>query len=125
MKAILLEGSWVGLAKQSLLVGFIVSEQPGTSLVTVHGVAAQPRNCSSDQPITLEPHGLAHLVGIAPRPGVTHPKGGKQGQRSGIGAPVGGLDSDQNVGWRSLGILNNDVEIAIFSKNTRINKFVL
>jgi|SRR6516162_5510932 hypothetical protein len=59
-----------------------------------------------------------------PRPGVAEPQG-RQYQRSCLRPAVAQTDLDQNVARRSLGVLDEHVEITVFDEDTGIDQFVL
>ena len=64
--------------------------------------------------------GTTPLVGASPRPGVAKPECRQQVQRGGFGAPIGRRDANQDVIGPGLGILGENVPIAILFEDTGI-----
>ncbi len=62
---------------------------------------------------------------IAPGPGIAEPERGEQVQRSPFRPPVGGAETNEDILRIDLGVLDRDVEVAIFRKNARVDQFIL
>ena len=58
----------------------------------------------------------------APAPGVAEPEVGEDVQRRGVGASIVGLDLDAEVFRCRLGVLDEDVEIAVLFEDARIEQ---
>src|SRR5687768_9233476 len=60
-----------------------------------------------------------------PRPSVAEPEVREQVERRVPGAAVEGFDADENVLGRSLRVLDEDIEVAVFVEHARVEQFVL
>src|SRR3989442_15408531 len=60
---------------------------------------------------------------IAPGPGVAEPECGEQVKWGPLRSTVGGAHADQHVAWVNFGVFHGDIEVAVFSKDARIDLF--
>ena len=132
MEAVLLEGCGIGLAPEPLAVGFVVGEDPAAGLLAVELIHPQVGDGIGDDGVAAgivaswgrQADLVLDLVGIAPAPGVAQPQAGQQGQRCGVGAAVGGPDSDQQIFRSCLGVFNDDIEVATLVEDAGVDQFV-
>src|SRR5271169_564962 len=59
-----------------------------------------------------------------PSPGVAEPQGWQNVNRCWIGPTITHTDLDENVLWSLLGILDEDIEVAVAVENARIQQLV-
>ena len=125
--AVFHEGCAILSAPQALEVGFILSEERlGRAL------AEQPARADGFL-VSLDSHGAgrgghqrktrARRI-ATPRPGVAEPQRGQQVQLRCFGAAVVRGDPDEDVFGSGLGILDEDVEVAVLRKHPRIQQLV-
>src|SRR5262249_33693080 len=128
-------------AEEALVVGLVVGEQQAAAGRGVEEAAAE---AVLDQQ-RLQRHG-AGVVGDeaegvgggrsglddgarqrfgGPRPGVAEPEVRQDVQRRGVGAAVVRRDADADVLGAGLGVLDDDVEVAIIGEDTGVEQFVL
>src|SRR6516162_1272488 len=61
----------------------------------------------------------------SPRPGVAKPEGWQHMNLGWFGPPVADRDSDQDVLWICLGVLDEDVEVAVFIEDAGVKQLKL
>src|SRR2546430_15027166 len=59
-----------------------------------------------------------------PGPGIAKPERRQEGQASWRRATIDGTNADQDILWSGLGILDEDIEIAVLSENPSIVKLI-
>ncbi len=116
----------VGLAVKALRVGLIFCEQPRSLLPANQLIGAKTVQISGFDTCCdpLEGVALTPCIAVTPVPGVTHPEGREQGQGSCIRATIDDADANQHIFGAGLGVINNDIEIAIIIKNACFNQLV-
>ena len=122
-------GLRVGDAEDPLRVGFILGEQQRSCpfaievLLPQFGVTAAHHH----RPFCLERFAQRRSVGdvISPGPLVAKPERRQDVQFGGLGTAVVDADLNQQIFGRFLGVLHEDVEVAVLVEHARIKQFVL
>lgn len=81
MKGILLVWGRIGQAKQTLIIGFVIGEQPRPRFSAEEFIRRQACKRRRQQRLTEQTNRLLALIGVAPGLGIAQPEGGQQKQR--------------------------------------------
>ena len=125
--AVLDVGRSVGNAKNALRIGLVLREQEGNFAVAVKIELAQLRMFRGDDPEGPETIHLLERRPVAagkPRPQIAKPERRQDVQLGRIGAAIVNRDLNENVLGRFLGILDEDVEVAVVVEDPRVDQFV-
>ena len=134
-KASLTYGEWLGEPKsravlvsfslKSRVVGAVRPEVITSQLWMVNGQSHRARR--SLYPGQPGPAGdVAHgAVLVSPTPGIAKPEGWKEMKGCAVRPAVGHGDAGENVVLVGLGVLDQDIKIAIFGEDACVEQFIL
>src|SRR5581483_8555149 len=114
----------VGLIPEALLVGFVLGEeQAGVALAVQPVVAEVEMGGLDDAAGGLAEGGLAIVA--TPGPGVAEPEGREETQGGGLGSAIVDGNADEDVFGALLGVLDEDVEVAVVREGAGVEQLVL
>src|SRR5262245_39356142 len=131
--AILHVGALIRGAKEPGLVGFVLSEQQRDPTLAIEGIVFE-RFLEQGVGMVRVDHPVSHTLdrlqdrlraAIRPGPGITEPQGRQHVQQSGFKPAIVDADPDQHVFRGCLGILDDDVEIAVVVEDASVEELVL
>ncbi len=126
-------GRGIGLSPESLGVALVLGEEQRRLPLAVEVVVGQRVLGEGDggvgnhhaRPRMLHPLQGRLAAASAPGPGVPEPERGEQMQGRRLGATVHRLDPDQEVLRSRLGVLDEDVEVAVLVEGAGVQQLVL
>src|SRR6516162_8025376 len=112
----------IDLAKDALIVGFVLRKKKRHLSVDVEPAIAQLRGCGGNdahagRALHLSQHRLWRIG--PPGPGISEPEAGEHMECSRFRATIGNRDSDQDLLWSFLGVLHIHIKVTVIIENTR------
>jgi hypothetical protein len=130
VKGVFDKRGWIGNTEQPFPIALVFGEEQLRRVLGIEGVVAEGGVLGGDGLATvglwaagklgLARHVPHRPVGIAPTPGVAKPEGGQQMARRALRPPVDHPDAYQNVVGIGFGVLDENVEVAVFGKDARL-----
>jgi hypothetical protein len=126
--AVLDVGPGIRSAEQPLIVGLVLGEEERHLPLHVQPALSELGVGGRDHPGALSPVDLPKCrpgrIG-PPRPRVAEPERGQNVERCRLRATVGHRDPDEDILGRGLGVLDEDVEVAVVREDAGVEQLVL